>query len=53
MDMNNIQKEKIKELVGIPQKRRLMLIVSLGYAVKTKRRKIRKDWDKIVSFEKY
>lgn len=45
--------KKIKELVGIPQKRRLMLIVSLGYAFKTKRKKIRKDWDKIVSFEKY
>jgi nitroreductase len=45
--------KKIKELVGIPQKKRLMLIVSIGYTVKPKRRKIRKDWDKVVSFEKY
>ena len=45
--------KKIKELVGIPQKKRLMLIVSLGYAVKPKRRKIRKEFDDIVSFEKY
>lgn len=45
--------KKIKELVGIPQKKRLMLIVSIGYTVRPKRRKIRKDWDKVVSFEKY
>lgn len=45
--------KRIKELVGIPQKKRLMLIVSIGYTVKPKRWKIRKDWDKVVSFEKY
>ena len=45
--------KKIKELVGIPQKRRLMLIISLGYADKPKRKKVRKDFDKVVSFEKY
>ena len=50
-ELNN--EKKIKELVGIPQKKRLMLIVSLGYAVKPKRKKIRKDSDKVVSFEKY
>ncbi len=44
---------KIKELVGIPQKRRLMLIVALGYAAKPKRKKIRKEWGKVVAFEKY
>lgn len=44
---------KIKELTGIPAKKRLMLIVALGYAAKPKRKKIRKDWDKVVSFEKY
>lgn len=43
----------IKELVNIPSKRRLMLIVALGYAAKEKRKKIRKEWDKVVSFEKY
>ncbi len=45
--------KRIKELTGIPQKRRLMLIVALGYAAKDKRKKIRKEWDKVVSFEKY
>lgn len=45
--------KKIKELVGIPKKKRLMLIVALGYAAKPKRKKVRKEWDKVVSFEKY
>ena len=45
--------KKIKELTGIPSKRRLMLIVSLGYTVKPKRKKVRKDLERIVSFEKY
>lgn len=45
--------KKIKELVGVPQKKRLMLIISLGYNLKPKRKKIRKDFDKVVSFEKY
>lgn len=45
--------KKIKELVGIPSKKRLMLIISLGYAVKPKRKKVRKEWGKVVSFEKY
>ena len=45
--------KKIKQLVGIPEKKRLMLIVALGYAAKPKRKKIRKEWGKVVSFEKY
>lgn len=45
--------KKIKELAGIPQKRRLMLVISLGYAAKPKRRKVRKEFKKTVSFEKY
>lgn len=45
--------KKIKELVGIPSRKRLMLIVALGYAAKPKRKKVRKEWDKVVSFEKY
>lgn len=44
---------KIKELVSIPAKRRLMLVISLGYAAKPKRKKVRKEWKKVVSFEKY
>lgn len=45
--------DKIKELAGIPQKRRLMLLISLGYAAKPKRNKVRKEFRKVVSFEKY
>lgn len=45
--------KKIKELVGIPKSKRLMLIVTLGYAAKDKRKKVRKEWSKVVSFEKY
>lgn len=45
--------KKIKQLVGIPEKKRLMLIVALGYAAKPKRKKIRKEWDKVVSYDKY
>lgn len=45
--------KKIKELTGIPSKKRLMLIIALGYAAKPKRKKVRKEWDKVVSFEKY
>ena len=45
--------KKIKELTGIPSNRRLMLIVSLGYTAKPKRKKVRKDFNKVVSFELY
>ena len=45
--------KKIKQLTGIPEKRRLMLIIALGYAAKPKRKKVRKEWGKVVSFEKY
>ena len=45
--------KKIKELVGIPKSKRLMLIVTLGYAAKEKRKKVRKEWGKVISFEKY
>ncbi len=45
--------KKIKQLTGIPEKKRLMLIIALGYAAKPKRRKVRKEWDRVVSFNKY
>ncbi len=45
--------KKIKQLAGIPEKKRLMLIIALGYAAKPKRKKVRKDWEKVISFEKY
>lgn len=45
--------KKIKELAGIPQAKRLMLVISLGYTIKPKRKKIRKAKEKVISFEKY
>jgi nitroreductase len=45
--------KKIKELTGIPKNKRLMLIITLGYAAKPKRKKVRKEWAKVVSFERY
>ena len=45
--------KKIKQLAGIPEEKRLMLIIALGYAAKPKRKKVRKEWEKVVSFEKY
>ena len=36
--------KKIKQLTGMPEKKRLMLIVALGYAAKPKRKKVRKEW---------
>lgn len=44
---------KIKKLVCIPEKRRLMLVIALGYAAKPKRKKVRKEFENVVSFEKY
>lgn len=40
--------KRVKELAAIPEKRRLMLIVALGYPAKPKRKKVRKEWDKVV-----
>lgn len=45
--------KRIKELAGIPLGKRLMLVIALGYAVKPKRKKVRKDFGKVVSFNKY
>ena len=45
--------KRIKELAGIPNGRRVMLIVALGVAAGAKRRKVRKAFDEVVSFEKY
>lgn len=45
--------KSIKELVSIPKNRRLMLVIALGYAAKPKRNKVRKEREKVISFEKY
>ncbi len=45
--------KKIKRLVGIPRRKRMPLIITLGYAAKEKRSKKRKTFDEVVSYEKY
>lgn len=44
---------EIKKLVNIPSSKRLLLVVTVGYSVKAKRKKIRKSKDKVVSYNKY
>ncbi len=44
---------EIKKLAGIPSSKRLLLDIVIGYPTKDKRKKIRKNKDKIVSYNKY
>ncbi|MDD4608793.1 MAG: nitroreductase family protein [Bacteroidaceae bacterium] len=45
--------KKIKELVGMPSSKRLLLDIVIGYATKDKRKKIRKKPEKVVTYNKY
>lgn len=45
--------KKIKRMVGIPRRRRLPLIITIGYPAKEKRSKKRKALDDIVSYNRY
>lgn len=45
--------KEIKKLTGIPSSKRLLLDIIIGYPVKAKRDKIRKEKDKIISYNKY
>ncbi len=45
--------KEIKRLTGIPDSKRLLLDIVIGYPVKEKRKKIRKDKDKVISYNKY
>lgn len=45
--------KEIKKLTGIPDSKRLLLDIVIGYPAKEKRKKIRKDKSKIVSYNKY
>ena len=44
---------KVKRILNIPSSKRVLLIITLGYAAKETRTKIRKSIDKIVSFNRY
>ncbi len=46
--------KKVRELLHIPQKRRIPLLITLGYPAKEKqRKKIRKKQDKLYTFNRY
>ena len=44
---------EIKNLVGIPQKKRLLLDITIGYSLKPKKPKVRKPKEKVISYNKY
>jgi len=44
---------KVKKILNIPSSKRVLLIITLGYAAKETRTKIRKPIDKIISFNSY
>lgn len=45
--------DKIKALTAIPESKRLLLDIVIGYPVKEKRKKIRKPKEKVVSYNRY
>ena len=45
--------KEIKKLTGIPSSKRLLLVITIGYSVKEKRKKARKPKEKVVSYNKY
>ncbi len=52
--MGWFNEKKIKSLLNIPAKKRIGLIISLGYpATDNKRQKIRKSFEEIVSYNQY
>lgn len=44
---------EIKNLVSIPQKKRLLLDITIGYSLKPKKPKVRKPKEKVISYNKY
>lgn len=45
--------KEIKRLTHIPSSKRLLLDILIGYPLKEKRKKLRKDKEKVVSYNKY
>lgn len=45
--------KEIKKLVGIPESKRLLLDVTIGYPAKGKRKKSRKETEKVISYNRY
>lgn len=45
--------KEIKKLTGIPSSKRLLLDILVGYPLKEKRKKSRKDKEKVISYNRY
>ncbi len=45
--------KELKKLTGIPANKRILLDITIGYPTKEKRKKSRKDKDKVISYNKY
>lgn len=45
--------KEMKKLAGVPAGKRLLLDVVVGYPIKGKRKKLRKDKDRVISYNKY
>jgi len=45
--------DELKKITGIPSSKRILLDISIGYSTKEKRKKIRKDKEKVISYNKY
>ena len=45
--------KEIKQLLGIPANKRLLLDITIGYPAKAKRKKLRKPIEKVVSYNGY
>ena len=43
----------IKELLGIPQRKRLLLDITIGYSLKPKKQKVRKPKEKVIAYNRY
>jgi len=43
----------IKDLLGIPQKKRLLLDITIGYSLKPKKQKVRKPKEKVIAYNRY
>lgn len=48
-----LDEKEIKRLTGIPDSKRLLLDIIIGYPVKEKRKKIRKEKNKVISYNQY
>jgi len=44
---------EIKKLLDIPKRKRVLLVINLWYSLKEKRKKIRKEIDKVISYNRY